>query len=82
MFIEKYGGYELHKSTRHGKAVKGTKITSSVQIRDYDSGLTSGEDYLLVKQIPYKVGVLGAYQSAIKKAKDFIDFKIKEDEII
>jgi len=68
-FIENYKNFQLWESDRHGKDVKGTKLTSSIQIRDY----RVREGYLLVKQISFKLGNWENRLKAILKAKRLID---------
>lgn len=69
MKIEEYRGKMLYESDGHGKAVKGQKATSSVQVRDY---IRPGE-YLLLKSISFKVGDTEARNRAIEKAKKYVD---------
>ena len=69
MKIEDYKDKTIYESDGHGKAVKGVKITSSIQVRDY---IRAGE-YLLLKSISFKVGDSKARTSAIEKARAYID---------
>lgn len=53
-----------------GKAGKGFNKTSTIQVLE-----PSGDMLTLVKQIRYKVGDSASLETAIKKARDFIDGK-------
>jgi hypothetical protein len=70
-----YKGYTIRESQGHGKAGKGRKYRSSVQVME-----KSGNGYLLLKAFPY------IYQSSIEraeaviKAKKFIDGKSIENK--
>lgn len=68
--IEHYKNYEIWESDGHGKAVAGTKRTSSIQVRDY-KGASRG--YFLVKQVKFTVGNNESRGSAITKARLHID---------
>lgn len=68
MKIEQSGIYEIHDSERHGKACKGHKLTTSIQVRE-----PFGEDgYLLKRSFSYPVGDKVKREAAIDKARDHI----------
>lgn len=70
-----YKGFYIVESARHGKACKGLKKTSSIQIRNsYDLD----GSYILMKQIRFIIGDQKSKERAIVKAKEFIDKLIKE----
>lgn len=69
------------ESKYKGKIIKAAKMTvpkpgksrnktSSIQV--FEPG---GEGYILVKQFRYKVSEIGSFDSAVKRAKDWIDGK-------
>lgn len=67
--IMTYKGFEIVESSRHGKAVKGQKIKSSIQVRE-----PMGSDgYLLKKQIPFTAKDSIKKQMALDKAKKWVD---------
>lgn len=68
MKIEDYRDYTIFDSDGHGKATKGTKKTTSIQVRQYMQ-----EGYLLLKSISYPVGDLVKRKAAIEKARKYID---------
>ena len=58
----------IRESTGHGKAVKGTKKTSTIQVREeYGGGA-----YMLVKQFRFKVGDRASRAKALEKAECFV----------
>lgn len=64
-----YKGYIIIESSRHGKAVKGTKKNSSIQVRE-----PAGNDgYFLKKQISFPINNPVKRLAAIEKAKKFVD---------
>lgn len=63
-----YKGFYIEESTRHGKAVAGTKKTSSIQIQQ-----ELGNGYLCLKSISFPVDNCYARKEAIEKAKKLID---------
>lgn len=75
MFISTYKGFSIAESTRHGKAVKGNKKMTTIQVRDH-SGCEDG--YFLIKQIKYPYGDLLKRTKAIEDAKKFIDELLTE----
>lgn len=66
-----YKGYTIVESERHGKAVKGTKKTTSIQVRE-----PMGNGYLLKKQISYPIHDYDKKQKAIEKAKKYVDEQV------
>jgi hypothetical protein len=73
-----YNGFELHESSGHGKAGKGLKARSSIQVRDYRS--TAAGSYLLRKQITFRLDDPNGRNQAIQKAKNFVNDSIKKAE--
>lgn len=63
-----YKYFNIEESTRHGKAVKGQKKTSSIQIQQ-----PFGEGYLLRKTISFPAHDCEKRKEAIEKAKKLID---------
>lgn len=63
-----YKGYAITESQGHGKAGKGCKKTSTIQVT-----LPSGNGYLVKKQFGYPINDLTKKQEAIEKAKKYID---------
>lgn len=73
----KYKGYEIWSSVGGGKAGKGHNVTATIQVREW----LQPPNYLLKKQIRYKVNDHQSMLKAIDKAKKFIDeLVIKEGE--
>lgn len=67
---QQYKGFTIAISKGHGKAVKGTKSTATIQVQDHN---TIKDGYLLLKQISFPVGDSEKKQKAIDKAKEYID---------
>jgi hypothetical protein len=65
-----YKGYIIAQSKGHGKSVKGTKETASIQVQDYNA-VTVG--FLILKHFSFKVNNKDREEKAIEKAKKFID---------
>ena len=65
-----YKGYDIVESSRHGKAVKGTKTSSSIQVR---KPLGNDGAYLLQKQISFPINDPVKREKAFEKAKEFVD---------
>jgi hypothetical protein len=73
----KYKGYEIWTSTGGGKAGRGFNKTATVQVREW----LQPPNYLLKKQIRFKVDDPESLVRAVKKAQAFIDdLVIKEGE--
>lgn len=70
MHIETIGDYQIWSSDRPGKSVKGTKIKSSIQVRNY--GAAKG-GYFLEKQFSFILTDPTSQSTAITKAKEYID---------
>jgi hypothetical protein len=68
-----YKGYTIVESSRPGAAVKGTKITSSIQVRK-----SCGDGYLLKKQISFPVNNAVKKAEAYEKAKKFVDKELSQ----
>jgi hypothetical protein len=64
--MEVINGYQICESKRHGKAVKGTKRTSSFQVRK-----PLPEGYLLLFQKSFPVSDYVKKQRAFNAAKEF-----------
>lgn len=56
-------------STGHGKACKGNKRTSTIQVRE----ILDEKNYLLLKQFRYTVGDQESRSKALKKAQDYVE---------
>lgn len=69
-----YKGLQIGESKGHGKAVKGTKETSTIQVK-----LIRGNSVLLVHQVRYKMDCPPCIDQAVVKAKAWVD-KYKEME--
>lgn len=68
MKVEDYRDKTIFDSDGHGKACKGDKKTTGMQVRDY-----IGSGYLLLKTVNYKIGDIDARNNAIKKCRAYID---------
>jgi hypothetical protein len=66
--IKKVNSLEIWESDRHGKAVKGKKKTSSIQVRGI-GGVSGG--YLLFKQYSFSINDPVKKELAIQKAEKF-----------
>lgn len=66
--IEDYRGKVIFESDGHGKASKGAKKSSSMQVRDNVPG-----GYLLLKTVSFKVGDEIGRLNAILKCRRYID---------
>ncbi len=67
----KYKGLEIRESVGHGKAVKGTKATATMQVirrAEHDAG-----GYMMVHQVRFKVDCPPCKEQAIEKAKNWVD---------
>lgn len=64
----KYKGYNIVESSGHGKACKGLKKSSSIQVRE---SLPDG--YLLKKQFRFTIGDSGGWARAINAAQEYVD---------
>lgn len=67
MRIESLNGFQIWQSDGHGKACKGQKSTTGIQVREY-----IGTGYLLLKNINFPVGNETKRKIAIQKARDYI----------
>ena len=67
MKIESLNGMVIWESDGHGKAVKGQKQTTGIQVREY-----VGEGYLLLKTFNFPVHDKDKRNKAIEKARDYI----------
>ena len=67
MKIKELNGLVIWESDGHGKAVKGTKKTSSIQVRQYMSN-----GYMLLKQKTFPVDDTAKRDKAIYKCEMFI----------
>lgn len=67
MKIESLNGFQIWESDGHGKAVKGQKSTTGIQVREY---IETG--YLLLKTINFPVGNKIKREAAIQKARAYI----------
>lgn len=75
----KYKGYDIVTANqRGGKAGRGHNKTTTLQVREP----TSGDGYLLKKQIRYRVGDGHGYGGALHKAKLWVDAQHTEKERI
>jgi len=67
-----YKGYEIAESIGHGKAVKGTKRTATIQVRQpayQDKAHKERRGYYLRAQVRFNVGDREGRKQAIEKAK-------------
>lgn len=64
-----YKGFDILESTGHGKAVAGTKISSSIQIQQP----VGSNGYLIRKTISFPAHDIEKREAAIEKAKQLID---------
>lgn len=62
--IHTIGDFQIWESEGHGKNVKGGKMTSSIQVREY---IRHGE-YLLLNSFGFKVGSFNERNAAVEKA--------------
>ena len=67
MRIESLNGFQIWESDGHGKACKGQKATTGIQVREY-----IGTGYLLLKTINFPIGNKVKREVAIKKAREYI----------
>ena len=67
MKIEELNGMVIFESDGHGKAVKGTKKTSGIQVRQYISN-----GYLFLANFSFPVNDKEARNRAIEKARIYI----------
>jgi hypothetical protein len=65
-----YKGYIIAESRGSGKACRGLKKTSTIQVQDYSQTLSG---FQLKKQFQFKVSDLVDKNRAIHRAKKFID---------
>lgn len=68
MKIETLNGFVIYESDGHGKATKGNKKTTGIQVRQY---LNQG--YLLLANFSYPVGDTAKRNAAIEKARNYIN---------
>lgn len=63
------------ESSRHGKAVKGTKKTSTIQVREYTymKGSDKPSGYFLKGQFRFTVGDMASKAAAEAKAKKYAE---------
>lgn len=73
--MEEYRGYIIADSRGHGKAVKGAKKVTTIQVRE-----PLKEGYLLKAQIRYKVGDIVGRVKAVEYAKAFVDRLLNREE--
>ena len=63
-----YRGFRIEQSRGHGKAVKGTKRTATVQVKLVQPGAV-----MMLHQVSFKVDCPPCIDEAVKKAKAWVD---------
>lgn len=69
---------KIAESTGHGKAVRGTKKTSTIQVRNY--GQWGDGSYLLEKEFRFTVGDEESRAKAVEKAEEYVNDKVKAQQ--
>ena len=67
MKVESLNGFQIWESDGHGKACKGQKRTTGIQVREY-----IGTGYLLLHTINFPMGDENKRKTAIQKAREYI----------
>ena len=71
-----YKGFKIRESRGHGKAVKGTKETATIQVIRSDGGSA----YFMLHQVRFKVDCPPCQDEAVKKAKEWVDKMVTTKE--
>lgn len=69
MKIDEINGFVIWESDGWGKAVKGTKKTTTIQVRRF---LPASGGYMQLAQFQYLIGNFEKREAAIQKARDYI----------